>query len=126
MKTFEDFALNKQIIKALDLANFIKPTPIQNKIIPLINERLDILGVAQTGTGKTAAYLLPILHNITIDKSKYEKKSCKTMIIAPTRELAIQIFDNLRLFSKFLSIKTCLIVGGVKPKPQLKSILAVV
>ncbi len=122
MKTFEDFALNKQITKALDLANFIKPTPIQNKIIPLINERLDILGVAQTGTGKTAAYLLPILHNITIDKSKYEKKSCKTIIIAPTRELAVQIFDNLRLFSKFLSIRTCLIVGGVKPKPQLNSI----
>ena len=66
MKTFEDFALNKQITKALDLANFIEPTPIQNKIIPLINKRLDILGVAQTGTGKTAAYLLPILHNITI------------------------------------------------------------
>ena len=122
MNTFEKFALNKQIIKALDFAKFSEPTPIQNKLIPLVNQKLDILGVAQTGTGKTAAYLLPILHNITIDKSKYEKKACKNIIIAPTRELAMQIYNNLGIFSKYLSIRTCLIVGGVKPNPQLKSI----
>ena len=122
MNNFEKFALNKQIIKALNFVKFVDPTPIQSKIIPLVKENSDVLGVAQTGTGKTAAYLLPILHNITIDKSKYEKKSCKTIVIVPTRELAIQIFDNLRIFSKYLSIRSCLIVGGVKPKPQLQSI----
>ena len=122
MNNFEKFALNKQIIKALNIVKFIEPTPIQNKIIPLVKENSDVLGVAQTGTGKTAAYLLPILHNITIDKSKYERKSCKTIVIVPTRELAIQIFENLRIFSKYLSIRNCLIVGGVKPKPQLISI----
>ena len=122
MNNFEKFALNKQIIKALNFVKFIEPTPIQNKIIPIVKKSTDVLGVAQTGTGKTAAYLLPILHNITIDQSKYEKKSCKAIIIVPTRELAIQIFDNLRIFSKYLSIRTCLIVGGVKSKPQLESI----
>ncbi len=122
MNQFERFALNKQIIKALDYAKFIKPTDIQSRIIPLVNNKLDVLGVAQTGTGKTAAYVLPILHNITIDKSKYEKKSCKTIIIVPTRELAMQVYDNVKIFSKYLSIRTSLIVGGVKPKPQLQSI----
>ena len=123
MNKFEQFALNKQIIKALDYAKFLEPTIIQNKIIPLVSKKLDVLGVAQTGTGKTAAYALPVLHNITIDKSKYEKKSCKTIVIVPTRELAMQVYDNIRIFSKYLSIRTSLIVGGVKPKPQLRSIL---
>ena len=123
MNKFSNFALNKQILKALDYAKFLEPTIIQNKIIPLVSKKLDVLGVAQTGTGKTAAYVLPILQNITIDQSRYEKKSCKTIIIVPTRELAMQVYDNIRLFSKFLSIRTSLIVGGVKPKPQLKSIM---
>ena len=123
MNKFSNFALNKQILKALDYAKFLEPTIIQNKIIPLVSKKLDVLGVAQTGTGKTAAYVLPILQNITIDQSRYEKKSCKTIIIVPTRELAMQVYNNIRLFSKFLSIRTSLIVGGVKPKPQLKSIM---
>ena len=123
MNKFSNFALNKQILKALDHAKFLEPTIIQNKIIPLVSKKLDVLGVAQTGTGKTAAYVLPILQNITIDQSRYEKKSCKTIIIVPTRELAMQVYDNIRLFSKFLSIRTSLIVGGVKPKPQLKGII---
>ena len=123
MNKFSNFALNKQILKALDYAKFLEPTIIQNKIIPLVSKKLDVLGVAQTGTGKTAAYVLPILQNITIDQSRYEKKSCKTIIIVPTRELAMQVYDNIRLFSKFLSIRTSLIVGGVKPKPQLKGII---
>ena len=76
MNKFETFALNKQIIKALDFAKIINPTPIQNKIIPLIINKTDVLGVAQTGTGKTAAYLLPILHNITKHNTEYKKKSC--------------------------------------------------
>ena len=66
MNKFETFALNKQIIKALDFAKIINPTPIQNKIIPLIINKSDVLGVAQTGTGKTAAYLLPILTLINV------------------------------------------------------------
>ena len=106
MNKFDTFALNKQIIKALDCAKIIKPTPIQNKIIPLIIKKSDVLGVAQTGTGKTAAYLLPVLHNITKYSTVYKKKSCKSIVIVPTRELAIQVFDNLRKFSKFLSLRT--------------------
>ena len=123
MNKFGTFALNKQIIKALDYAKIINPTPIQNKIIPLIIRKSDVLGVAQTGTGKTAAYILPLLHNITKHSTEYKKKSCKSIVIVPTRELAIQVFENLRIFSKFLSLRTCLIVGGVKPGPQLKSLL---
>ncbi len=123
MNKFDTFALNKQIIKALDYAKIINPTPIQNKIIPLIIKKYDVLGVAQTGTGKTAAYLLPILHNITKHGTEYKKKSCKSIVIVPTRELAIQVYENLRIFSKFLSLRTSLIVGGVKPSPQLRSLL---
>ena len=107
----------------MDYAKIINPTPIQNKIIPLIIRKFDVLGVAQTGTGKTAAYLLPLLHNITKHSTEYKKKSCKSIVIVPTRELAIQVYENLRMFSKFLSLRTCLIVGGVKPGPQLKSLL---
>ncbi len=122
MNKFKNFALNKQIIRVLDHINIINPTPIQEKIIPLIKEKIDVLGVAQTGTGKTAAYVLPILHNITVDQSKYEEKGCKTIVVTPTRELANQVYDNVKMFSKHLSIRTSLIVGGVKPNPQLRSI----
>ncbi len=122
MHNFDKLCLNKQINRALVFANFSKPTIIQHKIIPHVLNRNDVLGVAQTGTGKTAAYILPIIHNITLDTSRYQKKSCKTIIIAPTRELATQVFENAKLFSKYLSIRLTLIVGGVKPKPQLKSL----
>ena len=98
MKNFIDFALNRQIIKGLDYAKFKEPTLIQSKIIPIITAKKDVLGVAQTGTGKTAAYVLPILQNITINNAKYEKKSCKTLIVVPTRELAMQVYDNVKIF----------------------------
>ena len=101
MNNFDQLCLNKQIYKALEFAKFKEPTLIQHKIIPYVISKADVLGVAQTGTGKTAAYVLPILHNITIDQSNYEKKSCKTIIMCPTRELATQVFDNVKLFSKY-------------------------
>ncbi len=122
MSNFEKFALNKQIIKAINFSKFREPTEIQNKVIPHIIEQYDVLGIAQTGTGKTAAYVLPLIHDITKNKLSYKKNSCKIIIIAPTRELASQIYDNVRIFSKFLSIRTSLVVGGVKLKPQIKEI----
>tara|TARA_E500000178_G_scaffold71877_1_gene69665 strand:- start:1603 stop:2826 length:1224 start_codon:yes stop_codon:yes gene_type:complete len=122
MNKFDKFALNRQIIKALNHAKFHEPTNIQTKVIPLIAKKIDVLGVAQTGTGKTAAYVIPILQNLTQDNSKYKEKSCKTIVIVPTRELAMQVYDTVKIFCKFLSIRTSLVVGGVKPKPQLKSI----
>ena len=122
MKNFETLKLNKQIVKAILQEEFTEPTPIQEAIIPPILSFSDVIGIAQTGTGKTAAYMLPILHNITINKSSYEKRCCKSLVLLPTRELATQVYENARKFSKFLSIRVSLIVGGMKPSPQLRSV----
>ena len=122
MKNFETLKLNKQIVKSILNEKFKEPTPIQKAIIPPILNFLDVIGIAQTGTGKTAAYMLPLIHNITRNKSSYEKRSCKSLVLLPTRELATQVYENAKKFSKFLSIRVTLIVGGMKPAPQLKSV----
>jgi ATP-dependent RNA helicase RhlE len=122
LKNFETLKLNKQIVKSILNERFKEPTPIQEAIIPPILNFLDVIGIAQTGTGKTAAYMLPLIHNITKDKSSYEKRCCKSLVLLPTRELATQVYENAKKFSKFLSIRVSLIVGGMKPAPQLKSV----
>jgi len=122
LKNFETLNLNKQIVKSILNERFKEPTPIQEAIIPPILNFLDVIGIAQTGTGKTAAYMLPLIHNITKNKSSYEKRCCKSLVLLPTRELATQVYENAKKFSKFLSIRVSLIVGGMKPAPQLKSV----
>lgn len=106
--SFRHFGFDQSIQDGLDSIGFETPTPIQEKIIPLIMQGKDVIGCAQTGTGKTAAYLLPVLHRVITNPVK----GINTMIIAPTRELALQIAQQLEGFSYFMNISSLAIYGG--------------
>ena len=113
-QSFEDFKFNPQILNAIKDAGFTQPTPIQQKAIAPILSGQDIMGIAQTGTGKTAAFVLPILM-----KLKYAQgQDARALILAPTRELAMQIEENIRLFAKYTDLRTVVIYGGLGPKSQ--------
>jgi len=118
IEQFSDFKLNKQLLTAISQAGFENPTPIQKKAIPLALAGHDILGIAQTGTGKTAAYLLPLLM-----KLKYAQgMNPRGLILAPTRELVIQIDEQISLFSENLDIRHTALYGGVSDKLQLETL----
>jgi ATP-dependent RNA helicase RhlE len=113
--TFNNLMLSEPILKALNQAGYTHPTPIQEKaILPILQGR-DIFGCAQTGTGKTAAFALPILELLN---QKPKTPSIKTLVLAPTRELAQQISDNFAMYSKFLSITHTTVFGGVSQRNQ--------
>lgn len=113
---FNEMKLIKPILKAVREAGFEEPSPIQSKTIPLLLEGRDVLGCAQTGTGKTAAFVLPILQNL----SKSKSRNIRAMILTPTRELAIQINESIEKYSKYTSIRSGVIFGGVVQKPQVE------
>lgn len=113
---FNEMKLIKPILKAVREAGFEEPSPIQSKTIPLLLEGRDVLGCAQTGTGKTAAFALPILQNL----SKSKSRNIRAMILTPTRELAIQINESIEKYSKYTSIRSGVIFGGVGQKPQVE------
>ena len=108
MSGFNNFSFNPQVLQSLEAMGFDKPTPIQEEAIPIILGRHDIIGCAQTGTGKTAAYLLPVIQHIV----ESEPQHINTLIIAPTRELALQIDQQLEGFSYFTPISSIAIYGG--------------
>jgi ATP-dependent RNA helicase RhlE len=115
---FEDFKLNKQLLNAISELGFTEPTEIQKKAIPQVLAGHDIFGIAQTGTGKTAAYLLPILMKV-----KYAQgMNPRALIIAPTRELAMQIDEHISLLSKYLDLRHTAVYGGLGPKTQIETI----
>ena len=113
--TFEDFKLNKQILNAVSDAGYTLPTPIQEKAIMPILSGQDIMGIAQTGTGKTAAFVLPILMKLKFAQGT----DARALIIAPTRELAMQIEENVKTFAKYTDLRTVVLFGGLGPKTQI-------
>ena len=115
---FEELNLNTSLTKAIKELNYSSPTSIQEKAIPIILKKHDVLGSAQTGTGKTAAFALPILHHLINEENNDDKKKIKTLVITPTRELAIQIAENFTLYAKYSNITTTVIFGGVKQGSQ--------
>ncbi|WP_194776083.1 DEAD/DEAH box helicase [Pararhodonellum marinum] len=116
--SFENFKLNKQLLDAVKEAGFTRPTPIQEKTIPLSLSGHDILGIAQTGTGKTAAYVLPLLMKI-----KYaQEMHTRALILAPTRELVMQIESAVEIFAKYTDIRFVSLYGGLGPKTQIEKI----
>ena len=115
---FEDLNLHPTLLKAVKDQNYTTPTAIQQKTIPYILQRNDVLGTAQTGTGKTAAFALPILHHIKNEKDNNGMRKVKALIVTPTRELAIQIAENFTSYSKYNSVKNTVIYGGVKQGSQ--------
>ena len=119
---FSDLNLNPKILAALEAKGYTTPTPIQGKAIPHILQKKDFLGIAQTGTGKTAAFSLPIIHNLSENEVKVKPNSIRCLILTPTRELASQIADNIELYGKNLNLKHAVIFGGVSEKPQISSL----
>jgi ATP-dependent RNA helicase RhlE len=115
---FEQFKLNRQLLNAIEDAGYTVPTPIQEKAIPLALAGQDILGIAQTGTGKTAAYVLPLLMRI-----KYAQgTNPRALILAPTRELAMQIAEAITQLSKYTDIRTVVLFGGIGTKLQTEAL----
>ena len=114
--TFEDFKLNRQLLNAIADLGYDVPTKIQQKGIPLILNGHDLLGIAQTGTGKTAAFVLPILMKV-----KYAQgMDPRALILAPTKELAVQIEQNCREMAKYTDLRFAVLYGGVGPKTQIE------
>lgn len=122
MAQFKNLGLNSKIIKSLDKKGYSNPTEIQQKSIPHLLSNKDLLGIAQTGTGKTAAFSLPLLHNLYENKKKLKSKCVRALILTPTRELASQIIDNIREYSKDLGLRYTSIFGGVSIHNQVKNI----
>lgn len=116
---FNDLNLISPIQKALITQGYTTPTPIQIKAIPPLLEGSDLLGCAQTGTGKTAAFAIPILQSLSLGHGLLKgKRQIKALIVAPTRELAIQIDECFKAYGKNLRLKTLAIFGGVGQSPQ--------
>ena len=117
-KSFEELKLNRQLLNAIEEAGYNKPTPIQQKAIPLILNGHDVLGIAQTGTGKTAAFVLPILMKV-----KYaQENDPRALILAPTKELVLQIAEVVKQLATYTDLRSVVFYGGVGPKAQQEEI----
>ncbi len=117
---FEQFKLNRQLLNAIEEAGYTAPTPIQEQAIPLAMAGHDVLGIAQTGTGKTAAFVLPILMKVKYAQGEH----ARAFILAPTRELVMQIAKAIEELSRFTDIRTVALYGGIGPKSQMEAIRA--
>tara|TARA_B100000767_G_scaffold269597_1_gene291680 strand:+ start:865 stop:2133 length:1269 start_codon:yes stop_codon:yes gene_type:complete len=118
--TFENLNLIPSILKALKDQKYTHPTSIQEKAIPLVLNNEDVLGSAQTGTGKTAAFAIPIIQHLAKDEqNQHGKRKVKTLVVTPTRELAIQIGESFSAYAKYTQIKNTVIFGGVKQGSQV-------
>ncbi|WP_297737662.1 DEAD/DEAH box helicase [uncultured Maricaulis sp.] len=122
MTQFTDLGLAEPILRALTDEGYETPTPIQCEVIPAMIEGRDVLGIAQTGTGKTAAFTLPILNSILEQDQRPQPKTCRALILSPTRELSAQILENVRGYGRHMRVSSTLIVGGVKPGPQIRAL----
>ena len=121
--TFKDLKLELPILKALEKQGYMQPTPIQEQAIPILLKGHDLLGVAQTCTGKTAAFGIPILnHLLKENNSGQGKRKIKALVVTPTRELAIQIAENFTDYSQFTHLRNTVIFGGVKQSKQVASL----
>lgn len=116
--TFKDLDIIEPILKSVAIAGYKEPTPIQVDAIPVLLSRKDILGSAQTGTGKTAAFAIPILQNLYLERTDDPRRVIRALVLTPTRELASQIYDNFTLYAKFVNQKSAVIYGGVSQKKQ--------
>ncbi|GAA5496308.1 ATP-dependent RNA helicase RhlE [Rubritalea halochordaticola] len=114
--------LHERIQKAVADTGYSKPTPIQERAIPRVLKGADVIGIAQTGTGKTAAFTLPLLSNLVERTEAKEERCTRVLIIAPTRELVSQIHDNVRAYAKYTNLRTAAIHGGISDKGQIEKL----
>ncbi|MGO9547359.1 MAG: DEAD/DEAH box helicase [Rhodomicrobium sp.] len=120
--TFDAFGLSEPILRALRTENFVTPTPIQGKAIPILLEGADLMAIAQTGTGKTAAFGLPLLERIAASGAPVPPKTVQALILVPTRELALQVNASLAGFARHLKLRHAIVIGGVKMSPQTRQL----
>ncbi|BAF88364.1 helicase [Azorhizobium caulinodans ORS 571] len=122
MTSFSELGLAEPIVRALTEEKHVTPTPIQAQAIPAILSGKDLIGIAQTGTGKTAAFGLPILDHLSRNPRRIEPRSCRVLILSPTRELSGQILDNLDKFGRHIRLSTTLAIGGVPMGRQIRAL----
>ena len=121
MSNFESLGLSDKLLRAIKNEGYESPTPVQALAIPLLLKGRDVLGVAQTGTGKTAAFALPILQKI-LDKKSSQNRNIRALVLSPTRELAAQIDERFSVYSQYIDMRHKVIFGGVSQKPQVQSL----
>ncbi|MEQ1611161.1 MAG: DEAD/DEAH box helicase, partial [Hyphomicrobiaceae bacterium] len=122
MTTFTELKLDAALLQALETEGYTTPTPIQAQAIPHVMAGRDLLGIAQTGTGKTAAFALPILHRLAADRKAPLRKGCRCLILSPTRELASQIAESFRTYGRHMGMKVAVVFGGVAHRPQIQAL----
>jgi ATP-dependent RNA helicase RhlE len=120
MSTFEDLGLSESLLRAVREQNYPSPSPIQAKAIPPVLEGLDVMAAAQTGTGKTAAFTLPLLQRLAEEPAR--GRGVRALVITPTRELAAQVEESVRVYGKHSRLRSCVVFGGVKINPQIRQL----
>ena len=120
--SFQDFGLAEPISRALKEENYHTPTPIQAQTIPLAITGRDVVGIAQSGTGKTAAFALPILHRILENRIRPQPKTCRVLVLSPTRELSGQILDSFNAYGRHIRLSSALAIGGVPMGAQVRAL----
>ncbi|MEN9718730.1 MAG: hypothetical protein RIQ99_1608, partial [Pseudomonadota bacterium] len=123
MSYFSDLGLAEPLLRALETKGYADPTPIQQQAIPALLQGRDILGIAQTGTGKTAAFSLPSLHRLAADPKPRSNASCRMLVLSPTRELAAQIAENMRGYAKYLALSVQCVFGGIPVGRQARALV---
>ncbi len=120
--SFDSLGLSADILRAIDEQGYRDPTPVQRQAIPVVLEGRDLMASAQTGTGKTAGFTLPLLQLLTSREAQHKGKGrrpVRALILTPTRELAAQIDENVKAYSKYLSLRSLVVFGGVSINPQM-------
>ena len=122
MSSFDSLGLSAALLRGVAEAGYTTPTPIQSKVIPVVLEGRDVLGGAQTGTGKTAGFTLPLLHRLSAAPAPQGRRGVRALILTPTRELAAQVEDSVRRYGKYVPLRTAVIFGGVSINPQISQL----
>jgi superfamily II DNA/RNA helicase len=122
LSSFAALGLAEPITRALAHEGYAAPTPIQSQTIPKVLADRDIIGIAQTGTGKTAAFALPILHRLAETRRRPHPRTCRVLVLSPTRELSAQIVESFQAYGRFLRPSVALAIGGVNIKPQMRAL----
>jgi ATP-dependent RNA helicase RhlE len=116
--SFDTLGLAAELLRAISEQGYTEPTPIQSKAIPAILEGKDVLAGAQTGTGKTAGFTLPLLQRLNENQNKSKQRPIRALVLTPTRELAAQVGESIKIYGRHLPLRSTVIFGGVKINPQ--------